>query len=663
MFSLNPEQQQAVHLIDRPLLVLAGAGSGKTRVITEKILYLIRRCQYKPSTIFAVTFTNKAAREMQSRLAKQISLPAGDKIAVSTFHTLGLSIIRQEHKRCSLKRNFTIFDDQDVSDLLRQLADKKKIDKQLLMTFKNAISNWKNARLSPKLASQEAAGGVLKEAAKLYQQYQDSLRAYNAVDFDDLILIPTELFDQHPDVLEQWRMKIRYLLVDEYQDTNRCQYLLVKQLLGGRNALTVVGDDDQSIYAWRGARPENLAELKDDFNNLAMIKLEQNYRSTASILKSANHLIANNPHMFEKKLWSELGDGEKIRIIENEDDHDEAEKTAASIRAHQLIHKTEYSDYAILYRSNRQARLVEQALRKQDLPYQITGGLSFFSRTEIKDLMAYCRLLVNTDDDAAFLRVINLPRRGIGLKSLQAIGTYAGKRHCGLYQACRELGLAEQLGAAVMQKVQRFVDWFERYRAQIASGDPIATLRSLLESIDYRGWLMSLYEKKEDAESRMMNIEELLSWMADSYQQDDINNLGDILTKFMLIDSIDQNDKKNNAIQLMTLHAAKGLEFPFVFIVGMEEEICPHRNSIDENNIEEERRLAYVGITRARNELTFSYCKERKIHGKSKYCEPSRFLSELPEHLINWAGKSDSSEETVKKNAISHLSAMRDLLG
>lgn len=663
MFSLNPQQQQAVHLIDRPLLVLAGAGSGKTRVITEKILYLIRKCQYKPSSIYAVTFTNKAAREMQSRLSQSIKLPAGDKVAVSTFHTLGLNIIRQEVKRCGLNRNFTIFDDQDVTDLIRQLADKKKIDKQVLMTIKHAISNWKNARMTPAQALQEVSGGIYKEAALMYEAYQSALRAYNAVDFDDLILLPTQLFEDHPEALEKWRMKIRYLLVDEYQDTNRCQYLLVRQLLGGRNALTVVGDDDQSIYAWRGARPENLGELQEDFQQLAIIKLEQNYRSTKTILKSANHLIANNPHMFEKQLWSDLGDGDRIRIVQNEDDQDEAENIATAIRAHQLINKTQFSDYAILYRSNHQARLIERALRKQDLPYHISGGLSFFSRTEIKDVMAYARLMANIDDDAAFLRVINLPRRGIGTKSLQTIGTYAGSRECSLYRACREIGLAEHLGPSVMQKVQRFIDWFEPFRVKANNEAPVPVVRSLLESIDYHGWLLALYEKREDADNRMMNVDELLSWMSSSYQQDGIESLADILAKFMLIDTLDKEDKDVQAIQLMTLHAAKGLEFPVVYIIGMEEDICPHRNSIDENNIEEERRLAYVGITRARRELTMSYCKERRVHGKTKYCEPSRFISELPSDLIHWAGKTKEPENTEKKTAKSHLSAMRDLLG
>lgn len=660
---LNPQQQAAVRYIDSPLLVLAGAGSGKTRVITEKILYLLKRCGYDASGIYAVTFTNKAAREMKERLGEKLPPEQHEQLSISTFHTLGLNIIRQEAKALGRKSSFTIFDAYDCQDLLRNLSSKQKnVNKDFLFNAQMQISNWKNALTTPERALIESGLPTTRAIAELYGEYQKHLQAYNAVDFDDLIVLPVQLFQQNPEILSKWQGKIRYLMVDEYQDTNDCQYALVKLLMGGRNSLTVVGDDDQSIYAWRGAKPENLNTLNVDFPSLKLIKLEQNYRSTGCILQSANHLIKNNPHVYDKSLWSELGFGERIRIIACEDDSQEAEQVAAEIRSHQLRYKKPFSDYAILYRSNHQARVMEKALRTQQLPYTITGGLSFFSRSEIKDILAYCRLLVNYEDDAAFLRVVNTPRRGVGTQTLEKLGNYAGTRHCSLMQACQEIGLSQVISGASLTRLQQFATWLNKIKQQSLQ-QPIQALHDLLKSIDYRGWLSSQYEKPEDVDTRMSNVEEFIDWLDKMIKDGEANTLVEAVNRLLLLNSLESKDDNSNAISMMTMHASKGLEFPYVYILGMEEEILPHRNSIEEDNIEEERRLAYVGITRAKQNLTLMLAKQRKQMGKTRQCQPSRFLDELPKDNIQWHGKTEEkSPEEQQASARSHLSALRDLL-
>jgi len=480
-------------------------------------------------------------------------------------------------------------------------------------------------------------------------------------------MLPVLLFQQHNDILETWQNRIRYLLVDEYQDTNLCQYELVKQLVGIRQAFTVVGDDDQSIYAWRGARPENLAKLQQDFPRIELVKLEQNYRSTGYILQAANQLISNNPHIFEKKLWSALGHGDQIKIMACKNAEHEAEKVISELLHHKFSKATQHGDYAILYRGNYQAKLFEIALRQNNIPYFLSGGTSFFSRAEIKDTMAYLRLITNPTDDAAFLRIVNTPRREIGSSTLEKLGLYATERDVSLLQACDEFGLAQTLKPKALEKLQEFSQWIQRFHRQAEHEHPSKITEQVLKDLDYEYWLRQKSSSDDVAERRWNNISELTKWFDNLYKKDpENNNLESIISHIMLQDMLErqEDDKDNNQVMLMTLHSAKGLEFPHVFLVGMEEELLPHRTSIEEDNIEEERRLAYVGITRARKTLTISYAEKRKRYGEIVRCEPSRFLNELPEEAIDWLAKNpERSKEEKKQRGSAHLANMRAMLG
>ncbi|HAD29941.1 MULTISPECIES: DNA helicase Rep [unclassified Methylophaga] len=669
MKDLNPEQREAVRYIDGPLLVLAGAGSGKTRVITRKIAYLIEQCGIKASNIAAVTFTNKAAREMKERVAELMSTRQASArgLMVSTFHTLGLNILRRDGKSLGYRPGFSIFDAQDSLAVFRDLMGRDfAADSDHAQEVQNLISNWKNQLILPEQAAQIADGAQEEFAARVYPRYVQALQAYNAVDFDDLILKPVILFREHRDVLQKWQAKIHYLLVDEYQDTNGCQYELVKQLVGIREKLTVVGDDDQSVYSWRGARPENLVQLQTDFPRLNLIKLEQNYRSMGRILRVANKLISHNPHVFEKRLWSAMGEGDAIRIIGCRDDEHESEKVISELLYHKLKHQASFKDYAILYRSNHQSRSLEKVLREHNVPYFLTGGTSFFSRVEVKDIMAYLRLLANQDDDNAFLRVINTPRRGIGSSTLQALGEYAAKRNTSMFGACFEMGLAESLPAKSVQNLEVFTRWLIDIADRAARGNLLDAIKDMIEEINYRGWLEEVSGDPNKANRRMENVDELVSWIERMIDQDtEEKSIGDIAARLTLMDIMDRqaDENQSDAVHLMTLHAAKGLEFPHVFIVGMEEEILPHRTSIEEDSIEEERRLAYVGITRAQRSLVMTLANTRKRYGEKVDCEESRFLRELPpEDLIWMTEKTQVDPEERKERGKAHLSNIRDML-
>ncbi len=665
---LNERQQEAVNTVSSPLLVLAGAGSGKTSVITTKIVHLITQCGYKASQIAAVTFTNKAAREMKERVSRLLGGQNSRGLTVSTFHNLGLNIIRREHQSLGYKKNFTIFDDQDTLTLLRDLCQKNAdADKSELVAFQSKISNWKNDLKSPQQVINEATNQDDLAAAKLYEVYDRSMRAYNAVDFDDLIRYPVELFRSEPDVLEKWQNKIRYLLVDEYQDTNTCQYELVKLLCGRFGLFTVVGDDDQSIYSWRGAQPENLALLKEDYPNLKIVKLEQNYRSYGRILKAANEVIANNPHVFEKSLWSDKIFGDEIRILATDDEINEAERVANDLLAHKLRNGTQFSDYAILYRGNHQSRFMEKALIEKQIPYKVSGSTSFFSRTEIKDTMAYLRLLVNQDDDNAFLRIVNVPRREIGPSTLEKLGLYAQKRHISLYDACFEVGLEQTLPAKGYAAIQRFANLISRSEDNAKRGDTMAVINELLAYIGYHGFLYDNSSSPKAAEFRWNNVQQLLEWIERELENfaDDEFPLALAINRLILREMLDRNeeDADNNEVQLMTLHASKGLEFNHVFLVGMEEELLPHRSSIEEDNIEEERRLAYVGITRAQQTLTMSYARQRKRYGELVDTEPSRFLFEMPQDDLVWEEQQmPMSEEERQEKGRKNMEQLRAML-
>ena len=683
MNNLNPQQKAAVKYIDGPLLVLAGAGSGKTSVITQKIAYLINQCGISARHIAAVTFTNKAAREMKGRAGKLVSGPNARGLTVSTFHNLGLTIIRHEIKQLGYKPGFSIFDADDAKNLLKELMLRDSdLDADHIDMVQHQISQWKNNLLSPSQALSKAESGGEQAIAIVYERYNKALQAYNAVDFDDLILIPACLFRDHPDVLDKWQNRIRYLLVDEYQDTNHAQYQLVKLLVGSRRTLTVVGDDDQSIYAWRGARPENLAQLNDDFPELNIIKLEQNYRSTGSILKAANQLIDNNPHVFSKSLWSELGPGEPLRLIRTANEEIETERVVNEILDMRLRKRCHFRDFSILYRSNHQAKLLEMKLQTQGVPYHLSGGTSFYARTEIKDIMAYLRLVVNPDDDNAFLRIINTPRRQIGTTTLEKLGSYANQRHISLMDAIDEVGLQSQTTSAQipeqnLERLQRFKQWIQNVERNCINGKVIESIREMINDIDYEGWLHQNASSAKVAEKRMENVNFLIEQIKKLLEKDDMAIDGDInvdheqdetqmadaIAKLLLRDLLDRQEEESadDKVQLMTLHAAKGLEFPHVFLIGMEEGILPHRNSVDDGNIEEERRLAYVGITRARQSLTMTLAGKRKQFGEIINCTVSRFMDELPEDNLEREGFGDDNPEVVKEKGNKSLDALKDL--
>ena len=670
MTQLNARQKEAVLYIDGPCLVLAGAGSGKTSVITRKIAYLIQECDMPARHIAALTFTNKAAREMKERVSSLLRGSAAKGLTVSTFHNLGLNIIRREYKSLGFKPGFSIFDAEDARSLLKELMMKDgDLDKDHLNLVQNQISNWKNDLVTPKRALELAQSPAEQTIALVYAQYNQALRAYNAVDFDDLILIPVNLFQQHSDILERWQRKIRYLLVDEYQDTNSSQYLLVQLLVGSRASLTVVGDDDQSIYAWRGARPENMLLLKKDYPQLRVIKLEQNYRSTSRILRVANHLIANNPHEFDKALWSEMGLGDPIRVLRCANEDAEAERIATEILTQRMRKQNKYLDYAVLYRGNHQSRLLEMKLQHHQIPYKISGGSSFFAKTEIKDVMGYLRLLVNPDDDNAFLRVINTPRRQIGTSTLEALGSYASERHISLFAAIDEVGLQSRIPEKNLSRLIRFYHWLQQVNRNCASGDPIAAVREMIDDIDYVGWLHQNSPSSKAAEKRIENVfylVESLQKSLDKTADDDDEGekrIQDAIAKLVLRDLMERQEEEDlsDQVQLMTLHASKGLEFPHVFMVGMEEDLLPHRNSIDENNIEEERRLTYVGITRAQRTLTMTLAGKRKQFGELSETTPSRFLDELPAEDVEREGFGVTTPEKNTAKGAETISSLLNL--
>ncbi|WP_120994353.1 DNA helicase Rep [Stutzerimonas urumqiensis] len=667
MSRLNPRQQEAVNYVGGPMLVLAGAGSGKTSVITRKIAYLIQQCGIRAQYIVAVTFTNKAAREMKERVSSLLRSGEGRGLTVSTFHNLGLNIIRKEYAKLGYKPGFSIFDEGDIKALLTDLMQKEYAGDDGVDEIKNYIGSWKNDLITPEQALAEARNPKEQTAAIVYTHYQRTLKAYNAVDFDDLIMQPVKLFQDHPEVLEKWRNKVRYMLVDEYQDTNASQYLLVKLLVQERAHFTVVGDDDQSIYAWRGARPENLMQLKEDFPSLKVVMLEQNYRSTSRILKCANVLIANNPHAFEKQLWSEMGHGDPIRVIRCRNEDAEAERVAVEILTLHLRTGRPYSDFAILYRGNYQAKLIELKLQHHQIPYRLSGGTSFFGRQEVKDLMSYFRLLVNPDDDNAFLRVINVPRREIGSTTLEKLGNYATSRKISMYAACDEIGLGEHLDARFTERLSRFKRYMDSLRQQCAQNDPIAALRSMVMDIDYETWVRSQTSSDKAADFRMGNVWFLIDALKNTLEKDEEGGMTieEAIAKLVLRDMLERQQEEEEGaegVQMMTLHASKGLEFPYVFIMGMEEEILPHRSSIEADTIEEERRLAYVGITRARQNLAMTFAAKRKQYGEIIECTPSRFLDELPPEDLEWEGQEDAPPEAKAARGNDALAAMRAML-
>ena len=667
---LNPAQESAVTYVSGPCLVLAGAGSGKTRVITNKIAHLVRNCDMPARYIAAVTFTNKAAREMKERVAQTLGKPEAKGLKVSTFHTLGLNIIKSEVKALGLKSGFSLFDDKDTMSLLNDLTEQTLDgDKDQLKLLQSCISNWKNDLLTPDMLLKTATSQGEKEFAGFYQQYQNHLKAYNALDFDDLIMLPTLLLKANEAARTKWQSRIRYLLVDEYQDTNTSQYELVKLLVGERARFTVVGDDDQSIYSWRGARPQNLNLLQEDFPRLKVIKLEQNYRSSGRILHCANILIQNNPHIFDKTLFSALGYGDHLRVLVAKNEEHEAERVVAELLAHKFTNRTQFKDYAILYRGNHQSRLFEKLLMSNRIPYKISGGMSFFGRAEIKDIMSYLRLLVNQDDDNALLRIINTPSRGIGRATLEKLGNFANQLGVSMFEAACHDSLSSVLTGKGYLAVHNFARWIVTLSDEAVRGDTAATLRSMIRAMGYEEWLYEHSPSPKAAEMAMANVSTLFGWVTDMLEGNELDapmTLQEVVNRLILRDMMERGEEDGEAdqVQLMTLHASKGLEFPIVFLVGMEEGLLPHQSSIDEDNVEEERRLAYVGITRAQRELIFTLSKERRQFGEVIQPEPSRFLYELPPDDLQWEEKKKkaTAEERQQKGQAS-IANLRSMLG
>jgi ATP-dependent DNA helicase Rep len=668
---LNPAQQAAVEYISGPCLVLAGAGSGKTRVITHKIAYLVNVCKYKPSQIAAVTFTNKAAREMKERVSHTLGKKESRGLKVSTFHTMGLNIIKKHVTTLGYKAGFSLFDDKDSYALLNDLThDEYAGDKEALKHLQRSISNWKNELIMPLNAMQmyEKSTGIESEHAKYYQEYARHMLAYNALDFDDLILLPTVLLQQHQTIREKWQNTIRYLLVDEYQDTNTSQYQLVRLLVGERARFTVVGDDDQSIYSWRGAQPKNLSLLKEHYPQLKLVKLEQNYRSSQRILHSANILIQNNPHLFDKRLFSELGQGDKLKVLVAKNEEHEADKVTAELMAQKFMNNTHYKDYAILYRGNHQSRVFEKVLMKNRIPYKISGGTSFFGRPEVKDTMAYLRVLTNQSDDNAILRVINTPSRGIGRVTLAKIGEFANLNGCGLFDAMVHPQINAVLGDKAGQSVQHFAKLIATTSENASTGDTQGVLRDFIKALQYEEYLYALSASPKAAEIAMKNVSTLFGWVQDLLKGDALNasmSLPEVVQRLTLRDMMErgEDDADADQVQLMTLHASKGLEFPYVFMVGMEEGLLPHQSSIDEENVDEERRLAYVGITRAQRQLYFTIAKERRQYGECIEPTPSRFLYELPADDLEWEWqKKPDSEEVRQEKTAKGIAALKKIL-
>jgi ATP-dependent DNA helicase Rep len=641
MHGLNPPQRAAVEYCDGPLLVLAGAGSGKTRVITEKIAYLIARKHVPGSKIAAITFTNKAAREMRERAAKLAKGSAAEGLTVCTFHALGLKFLQIEHDHAGLRRGFSVFDSDDSSGILKELLP-KGAKPDALDALRTLISRAKNEGLSPDAAAALAQSAREREAAERYAEYQRRLVAFNAVDFDDLIRLPLQLLESQESLRIAWRERLRYLLVDEYQDTNIAQSRLLSLLAGPRGAFTCVGDDDQSIYAWRGANPENIEQLGRDYPSLRVIKLEQNYRCARRILRAANALIANNPHAHPKQLWSEHVEGEPLRVFECRDSEHEAERVAEEIVFLAQKHRAPWSDFAILFRGNFQSRPLEKALQLRRVPYHLSGGTAFLDRQEVKDALAWLRLIANPEDDAAFLRAVTSPKRDVGSTTLARLGEIARHGQVGLWRTAERIEALKQLPARAASALDGFVQVVKRLRQTAARETAGALCRQLIQD---SGLLAAVRaECRNDAafQRRRANLDELAEWFDAAGKGD----AGALAAQLALLTHADR-DEPGNAVRLMSLHGSKGLEFAYVFVIGAEEGVLPHEASLDEGRLEEERRLMYVGITRAKSLLHLSYSRHARRYGETRRVVPSRFLDELPAAELHWIGR-DAEQDAVR---------------
>ena len=633
---LNEQQQEAVKATDGPLLIMAGAGSGKTRVLTHRIAYLMVEKEVAPWNILAITFTNKAAREMKDRI-RSILGGASEEIWISTFHSMCVRILRRDIDRIGYNRNFSILDTADQQSVIKQILkdknmDTKKFDYRALL---GTISSAKNELVSVEEYEKLAADFYTKTAADVYKEYQKRLRKNQALDFDDLIMLTIQLFQRVPEVLEYYQRKFQYIHVDEYQDTNRAQYMLVKLLASRFRNLCVVGDSDQSIYRWRGADIANILSFEKDYPNATMIFLEQNYRSTKRILQAANGVIGNNRNRKPKNLWTENDEGAKIYYLRADSEQGEAQFVAGKINETVGSGSRKYSDIAILYRTNAQSRVMEEVLLKSNIPYSIVGGIKFYDRKEIKDILAYLRLIANPDDDISLRRVINVPKRGIGSTSVDKIADFAAMSDISMYEALKDLPLIGLSGKAA-KEAAAFRDLISNYTNMQDYLSVTELVEEVIDKTGYRDMLKA--EQSIESQTRLENIDEFLSVTKSFEQSNDDKTLVAFLTDLALVADIDQLDDSEEAgdtITLMTLHAAKGLEFPVVFLLGLEEGVFPHSRSLmDEEEMEEERRLAYVGITRAESELYLTNAQMRTLFGRTNMNPVSRFIAEIPPELL-----------------------------
>lgn len=657
MHGLNPPQRAAVLHTDGPLLVLAGAGSGKTRVIVEKIAHLISSGRMPAKRIAAITFTNKSAKEMKERVAKRIKGDAAEGLTVCTFHALGLKFLQIDHAKAGLRRGFSVFDSDDsaaqIKDLLPPGSKPDAVD-----DMRNLISRAKNAGLSPEEALAVSKSPREMEAALLYQRYQARLSTFNAVDFDDLIRLPVQILESDESVRLAWRERIGYLLVDECQDTNDAQYRLLKALAGDKGLFTCVGDDDQSIYAWRGANPDNLLQLGKDYPALQIVKLEQNYRCSNRVLRTANALIAHNPHEYPKTLWSDQADGERIRVWECRDGAHEAEKVAGEVHFLAAAKQAPWSDFCILFRGNHQSRALEKALQLLRVPYHLSGGTAFLERGEVKDALAWLRLIANPDDDAAFLRAVQSPKREVGATTLAKLAELSQHAGMPMSRACEQIGLLKQLAPRASNALDGFANIIRHLRGEaqrIAPGELVRVLA------DKSGLLAAIRAQCKDEASyqrRKENLEELSEW----FEGGKGAGPGELAAQLALLSHADKGDA-GNQVRLMSLHAAKGLEFRYVFIVGMEDGTLPHEMALEEGSLEEERRLLYVGITRAKEQLWLSHSRETQRWGDKIRLQPSRFFDELPAAEIQRDGADPVADAARKQErAAAGFAAIRALL-
>jgi len=657
MHGLNPPQREAVLLADGPLLVLAGAGSGKTRVIVEKIAHLIQSNRYPAKRIAAITFTNKAAKEMRERVAKRIRGDAAEGLTICTFHALGLKLLQIEHAKAGLKRGFSVFDTDDVAAQIKDLMPGAKTD--AVQAMQGLISRAKNAGLSPEEALAAALGPREREAANLYVRYQQRLTTFNAVDFDDLIRLPVQLLEADEDCRLGWRERIGYLLVDECQDTNDAQYRLLKAIAGEKGNFTCVGDDDQSIYAWRGANPENLAQLGKDYPALRIVKLEQNYRCSNRVLRAANALIANNPHDHLKTLWSQQPDGERIRVLECRDGEHEAERIASEIQFIAQSRKAEWGEFCILFRGNHQSRPLEKALQLLRVPYHLSGGTAFLDRGEVKDALSWLRLIANPEDDAAFLRAVQSPKREVGATTLAKLAELAHQAGLPLSRAAESVGLLKQLQPRAANALSGFADLVKALRSESRTRTPAELVKELNERSGLLAAVRAQCKNEQMFQLRRGNLDELANWFDGARGG---AGPGELAASLALLSHADKGEP-GNQVRLMSLHAAKGLEFRYVFIIGMEDGTLPHEASLEEGRLDEERRLLYVGITRAKEQLWLSHSREAQRWGTKLRLTPSRFLDELPAAELQRDGADPVADaERKKERADAGFAAIRAML-